>query len=79
MLCGEFLDRFGFIVHEAFILDLQNPYHRDFRNHAFPINIIFMACAKGGQSNKALSLLQVVKDKGLPLDSYCYTAVIDGK
>eukprot|EP00980_Cylindrotheca_fusiformis_P013677 scaffold3515_cov126-Cylindrotheca_fusiformis.AAC.26 len=35
------------------------------------------ACAKGGQSKRALSLLKVVKDKGLPLDSYCYTAVID--
>jgi hypothetical protein len=24
-------------------------------------------------------MLQVVKDKGLPLDTYIYTAVIDGK
>jgi pentatricopeptide repeat protein len=36
------------------------------------------ACAKGGNTQKALSLLQVVKDKGLAVDSYCYTAVIDG-
>ena len=35
------------------------------------------ACAKGGNTQRALSLLQVVKDKGLPLDTYCYTAVID--
>lgn len=35
------------------------------------------ACAKGGNTKRALSLLQVVKDKGLPLDTYCYTAVID--
>lgn len=35
--------------------------------------------AKGGQTKRALGLLQVVKDKGLPVDSYCYTAVIDGK
>jgi pentatricopeptide repeat domain-containing protein 1 len=37
------------------------------------------ACARGGKTRRALSLLQVVKDKGLPVDSYCYTAVIDGK
>ncbi len=37
------------------------------------------ACAKGGNTQKALGLLQVVKDKGLAVDSYCYTAVIDGK
>lgn len=36
------------------------------------------ACAKGGNSKRALNLLQVVKDKGLPIDSYCYTAVMDG-
>lgn len=35
------------------------------------------ACAKGGNTQKALSLLEDVKDKGLPVDSYCYTAVID--
>ena len=35
------------------------------------------ACAKGGNTEKALSLLQIVKDKGLAVDSYCYTAVID--
>ena len=35
------------------------------------------ACAKGGNTKRALSLLQVVKDKGLPIDTYCYTAVID--
>jgi pentatricopeptide repeat protein len=37
------------------------------------------ACAKGGKTSRALTLLQVAKDKGLPVDSYCYTAVIDGK
>ena len=37
------------------------------------------ACARGGKTRRALSMLQVVKDKGLPIDSYCYTAVIDGK
>lgn len=36
------------------------------------------ACARGGKTQRALNLLQVVKDKNLPLDSYCYTAVIDG-
>ena len=36
------------------------------------------ACAKGGNTQRALGLLQVVKDKALPVDSYCYTAVIDG-
>jgi len=36
------------------------------------------ACAKAGNTQKALDLLEVVKDKGLPVDSYCYTAVIDG-
>lgn len=36
------------------------------------------ACAKGRQTNRALTLLQVVKDMKLPLDNYCYTAVIDG-
>jgi pentatricopeptide repeat domain-containing protein 1 len=35
------------------------------------------ACAKGGKTERALSLFQVVKDKGLPLDSYCYTAAIE--
>jgi pentatricopeptide repeat domain-containing protein 1 len=39
--------------------------------------IFYRACARGGKTNRALSLLQVVKDKGLPIDSYCYTAVID--
>lgn len=37
------------------------------------------ACAKGRQTNRALALLQVVKDMKLPIDAYCYTAVIDGK
>jgi pentatricopeptide repeat protein len=37
------------------------------------------ACAKGGNADRALTLLQVVKDKKLPIDSYCYTAVIDGE
>lgn len=36
------------------------------------------ACAKGRQTNRALALLQVVKDLKLPIDNYCYTAVIDG-
>eukprot|EP00543_Licmophora_paradoxa_P009771 CAMPEP_0202461078 /NCGR_PEP_ID=MMETSP1360-20130828/47667_1 /ASSEMBLY_ACC=CAM_ASM_000848 /TAXON_ID=515479 /ORGANISM="Licmophora paradoxa, Strain CCMP2313" /LENGTH=522 /DNA_ID=CAMNT_0049082991 /DNA_START=131 /DNA_END=1696 /DNA_ORIENTATION=- len=35
------------------------------------------ACAKGGNPERALMLLQVVKDKGLRLDNYCYAAVID--
>lgn len=35
------------------------------------------ACAKAGQTQRALGLLQKVKDEGLPVDSYCYTAVID--
>jgi pentatricopeptide repeat protein len=35
------------------------------------------ACAKGRQTNRALALLQVVKDMKLPIDAYCYTAVID--
>jgi pentatricopeptide repeat domain-containing protein 1 len=36
------------------------------------------ACSRGGNTNRALTLLQVVKDKKLPIDNYCYTAVIDG-
>jgi pentatricopeptide repeat protein len=36
------------------------------------------ACAKGGKTERALSLLQIVKDKGLKLDTYFYTAAIDG-
>jgi pentatricopeptide repeat domain-containing protein 1 len=36
------------------------------------------ACSRGGKTNKALTLLQVVKDKKLPIDNYCYAAVIDG-
>jgi len=35
------------------------------------------ACAKAGQTSRALQLLETVKQKGLPVDSYCYTAVID--
>jgi pentatricopeptide repeat protein len=31
----------------------------------------------GGQTRQALSLLQVVKDKGLAIDTYCYTAAIE--
>jgi pentatricopeptide repeat protein len=42
-----------------------------------PLHPCDRACAKGGNTKRALSLLQVVKDKGLPLDTYCYTAVID--
>ena len=30
-----------------------------------------------GKSRRALTLLQVVKDKGLPVDAYCYTAAIE--
>lgn len=37
------------------------------------------ACAKGGNTKHALTLFQVVKDKGLPLDAYIYTTVIDGE
>lgn len=37
------------------------------------------ACARGRQTNRALTLLQVVKDLKLPIDNYCYTAVIDGE
>lgn len=36
------------------------------------------ACSRGGKTSQALTLLQVVKDKKLPIDDYCYTAVIDG-
>ena len=36
------------------------------------------ACSRGGNTNRALTLLQVVKDKKLPIDNYCYAAVIDG-
>ena len=43
-----------------------------------PSSIKRRACAKGGLTSRALNLLQVVKDKKLPIDSYCYTAVIDG-
>jgi pentatricopeptide repeat protein len=35
------------------------------------------ACAKSGKTVRALNILQVVKDKKLPLDSYAYAAVID--
>lgn len=35
------------------------------------------ACAKGRQRSRALTLLQVMKDKGLPMDVYCYTAAIE--
>jgi pentatricopeptide repeat protein len=35
------------------------------------------ACVKGGKTQKALTLLQVIKDKGLPLDNYAYAAAID--
>jgi pentatricopeptide repeat protein len=31
----------------------------------------------GGKTSKALTLFQVAKDKGLPVDAYCYTAAID--
>ena len=31
----------------------------------------------GGQTRQALALLQVVKDKGLVIDTYCYTAAIE--
>jgi pentatricopeptide repeat domain-containing protein 1 len=35
------------------------------------------ACVKGGKTERALSLFQVGKDKGLVLDSYFYTAAIE--
>ena len=50
----------------------------DFEPNIYIFTNAMRACAKGGNIPKALSLLQVVKDKGLPVDSYCYTAVIDG-
>ena len=31
----------------------------------------------GGKTRRALTLLQVVKDKRLPIDTYCYTAAIE--
>ena len=34
-------------------------------------------CIKGGKTRRALTLFQVVKDKGLPIDTYCYTAAIE--
>ena len=37
------------------------------------------ACARGGMSKKALELLEEVKETGLTLDAYIYTAVIDGE
>ena len=37
------------------------------------------ACAKGKLPRKALGLLEEAKERELPLDSYIYTAVIDGK
>jgi pentatricopeptide repeat protein len=45
--------------------------------HRIYIISAIRACAKGGKTERALSLFQVVKDKGLPLDSYCYTAAIE--
>jgi pentatricopeptide repeat protein len=35
------------------------------------------ACTMGGKTVRALNILQVVKDKRLPLDNYAYTAAID--
>lgn len=35
------------------------------------------ACTKGGKTVRALNILQVVKDKKLPLDNYAYAAAID--
>ena len=37
------------------------------------------ACAKGKLSRKAVELLNQAKERGLSLDSYIYTATIDGK
>ena len=51
----------------------------DFEPNIYIYTNAMRACAKGGNTQKALGLLQVVKDKGLAVDSYCYTAVIDGK
>jgi pentatricopeptide repeat protein len=38
---------------------------------------VMRACAKAGKTRKALTLLQVIKDKKLPLDAYAYTAAIE--
>jgi len=38
---------------------------------------VMRACVKGGKTQKALTLLQVAKDKGLALDNYAYAAAID--
>jgi pentatricopeptide repeat protein len=35
------------------------------------------ACTKGGKTVRALNLLQVIKDKKLPLDNHAYAAAID--
>lgn len=35
------------------------------------------AYSRGGQTRRALDLLQVVKDKKLPLDGFFYNAMID--
>jgi len=35
------------------------------------------ACAKGGQTRRALTLLQVAKDRRLPVDAYCYAAALE--
>jgi len=37
------------------------------------------ACTKGRKTRRALSLLRVVRDKGLKMDTYFYTAAIDGE
>lgn len=49
------------------------------RQHLRLLLMWLRACSKGGNTDRALTLLQVVKDKKLPIDSYCYTAVIDGE
>jgi pentatricopeptide repeat protein len=35
------------------------------------------ACAKGGQTQRALALLEAAKDLRLPVDGYCYTATME--
>ena len=37
------------------------------------------ACAKAGRVDRALTLYDVAKHKKLPLDSYFYAAIIEGK
>lgn len=43
---------------------------------SFSVDVLCL-CIKGGKTQRALTLFQVVKDKGLPIDTYCYTAAIE--